>query len=498
MFPFMFGGTADGAAGARPPLYLYNTLTRTKERFTPQKSDYVRMYNCGPTVYDYAHIGNLRTYVFVDILRRTLRANGYKVMQVMNITDVGHLTSDADQGEDKMTVGLKREGLPISLEGLTTLADRYTEAFLEDLDSLLIKRPGELPRASQHIHGMIALISTLIEKEYAYRTSDGVYFDTTRFSGYGKLGGIDTSAQKPGARVETNPEKRHPADFALWKRGDDLGWESPWGKGFPGWHIECSAMSMEYLGKELDIHTGGVDHIGTHHNNEIAQSEAATGKPFARFWLHSEHLSIEGARIAKSAGNAIRLRQLVEHGCHPLGYRYWLLTSHYRSPIMFSFGALSGAETALRRIHRLFVEELMEYQNGSIDPSYREQLVLALNDDLDTPKAVALLAAVVKSTALTPGDKRATLLYFDKLLGLGLLELTKGAVSQITLRVVGHNDQPKEVREAVEAREQARKEKRYADADRLRAEVLAHGYTIEDTPNGPAVTQRTEEREQGS
>ncbi|KKS30450.1 MAG: Cysteine-tRNA ligase [Parcubacteria group bacterium GW2011_GWC2_42_11] len=272
MFPIFFSGSTDPAEGAKPPLMLFNTLTRKKERFSPVRDDYVRMYNCGPTVYSYIHIGNLRAFVFADILRRTFLLNSYKVMQVMNITDVGHLVSDGDDGDDKMTLALKREGKALTLESMYELATFYKDSFIEDLDALNIKRPTVLPRASEHIAGDIAMVETLIEKQYAYRTSDGVYFDTARFSEYGKLGGIDTGGQRSGARVEVNHEKRNPIDFALWKRDENLGWESPWGRGFPGWHLECSAMALEYLGKEIDVHTGGIDLIGTHHNNEIAQS----------------------------------------------------------------------------------------------------------------------------------------------------------------------------------------------------------------------------------
>lgn len=487
MFPLPLFGGSNTDKDAKPPLCLYNTLTRNKERFSPLKADYVRMYNCGPTVYDYAHIGNLRAYVFVDVLRRTLLLNGYKVKQVMNITDVGHLTSDADEGDDKMVRGLKREGLPFTLEGMRELADTYTDAFLEDLDALLIKRPSNLPRATAHIHAMQALINTLMEKEYAYETSSGVYFDTVRFKGYGKLGNVAESVQQEGARVAVDPEKRSQADFALWKKNTEMGWESPWGKGFPGWHIECSAMSMEYLGKELDIHTGGVDHIGTHHNNEIAQSEAATGKPFARYWLHNEHLNIEGTKVSKSLRNTINLRQLVEHGFHPLAYRYWLLTSHYRTPITFSFTALTAAETALKRLHRFFVEELSATR-GTVNPQYKIALTLALNDDLDTPKALALVWKLVKDKEVGERAKRATLLYFDKALGLGLRELSLGKGT--SLAVGAHQDEalPKDVQALVDEREAARTERRWEDADRLRGALKELGYEVLDGKDGPQVT----------
>lgn len=488
MFPLpLLGNTA--ARDAKPPLQLFSTLSRSKERFEPLKKDYVRLYHCGPTVYDYAHIGNLRAYVFADILRRTLLLNGYKVKQVMNITDVGHLTSDADEGEDKMTVGLAREDLPRTLAGMRKLGDTYTDAFLEDLDALLIKRPAHLPRASEHVPGMVALIATLIEKEYAYRTSHGVYFDITRFSGYGKLGGIAPDSQKEGARVALDPEKRNPQDFALWKRNDELGWESPWGRGFPGWHIECSAMSMEYLGKQLDIHTGGVDHIGTHHNNEIAQSEAATGKPFARYWLHSEHLNIEGARIAKSAGNGVKLRQLAEHGYQPLAYRYWLLMGHYRSQLNFSFSALDAAQTAWLRLHRYFVDEMLDEKRGRVSDKHRLALLLALNDDLNTAKALALLWELVHDDSLSGPAKKATLLHFDKALGLGLAERVKAGSEATATLHVARDDIPADIRALVDEREAARLRRDFAAADELRSMLRNKGYVVEDGPDGPKVVR---------
>jgi cysteinyl-tRNA synthetase len=488
MLPFLFSGFTDPTEGAKPPLFLYNTLSRTKESFTPLHADHVRMYNCGPTVYDYAHIGNLRSYVFADTLRRVLLLNGYKVMQVVNITDVGHLTSDADDGDDKMTVALKREGKPLTVESMREVADTYTTAFLDDLTALNIRTPSALPRASEHITADVALIETLMQKEYAYETSDGVYFDTARFEGYGKLGGIDVEKLQEGARVTRNEEKRNPSDFALWKKNPNLGWESPWGRGFPGWHIECSAMAMEYLGKELDIHTGGIDHIGTHHNNEIAQSEAATGRPFARFWMHNAHILVEGTKFSKSLGNTIQLRQLQNHGFSPLAYRYWLLTGHYRTPMSFSFTALDGTQTALRRLHRYFVEDLPP-QNGNKDEVYVHRFLETINDDLDTPKAIALAWELVKDSAVTAGDKRATLLHFDKALGLGLTELVKSGKEQVSLEVATTDlsGLPEEVRVCVENREKARNEKNWQRADELRTELSAHGYEVLDTAEGPKV-----------
>lgn len=492
MSPILFTGTTDPTADATPPLKLFNTLTRKKETFTPIRDDYVRMYNCGPTVYDYIHIGNLRAFVFADILRRTLVLNDYKVMQVMNITDVGHLTSDADEGDDKMTLAVKREGKELTLESMKAVATKYMNSFLENLTSLYIKKPTVLPRATEHISANIALIETLMQKEYAYRTSDGVYFDTGRFPEYGKLGGIDTDAQQSGARVEVNNEKRNPIDFALWKRDDELGWDSPWGRGFPGWHIECSAMAMEYLGKEMDIHTGGIDLIGTHHNNEIAQSECATGKPFARFWMHNEFINIEGTKISKSLKNTISLKQLREHGYNPLAYRYWLMTGHYRTMMNFSFSALDASAKALLRLHKYFAEKLRTVKSGTINTHYREQLLHAMNNDLDTPKAIALVWELVKDESVEPTDKRATLLHFDKVLGLGLIDFVKKGEGEVTLAVksVDIETLPADIQELIQSREEARDHKNWDKADTIRETLHEKGFSLEDSSDGPKITKR--------
>ncbi len=481
-------GVSHSAAAqtAHPPLTLYNTLTRSKERFTPIRNDFVRMYNCGPTVYDYAHIGNLRSYIFADTLRRALVLNGYTVMQVVNITDIGHLTSDADDGEDKMTVGLRREGLPLTLESMRIMADKYTEAWLADLDLLNIKRPNALPRASEHISGDIALIETLLQKEIAYRTPDGVYYDISKFPEYGKLGGVDVETQRTGARVDTNPHKRNAADFALWKRsGTNLGWDSPWGTGFPGWHIECSVMALKHLGKELDIHTGGVDHIGTHHNNEIAQSEAATGKPFARFWMHNAHILMEGSKISKSLRNTLSLRQLIDQGYAPLAYRYWTCTGHYRTPLNFSMQALGSAATALMRLQRMFAEELLSAsRQGVVEPAYEHGLFERVNDDLDMPGVTALMWRLVKDRDVTPENKRATLLRFDEVCGFGLIELSKSGSKQVQLDVNTQTDIPDDIRSLAHERECARAAKDWARADELRNALRARGYAVLDTEEG--------------
>ncbi|MAZ67652.1 cysteine--tRNA ligase [bacterium] len=474
------------------PLYLTNTLSRKKEAFVPLRIGEVKMYNCGPTVYDHQHIGNLSAAVFADILRRTLEYNGYSVKQVMNFTDFGHLTSDADEGEDKMAVGLKREGLEPTLENMRSLADTYIASFLEDIKALNVNSTDtQFPRASDYIEPQVVLIQTLVEKDYAYELEDGVYFDTQQFPTYGELGGQSESEQETGARVEANPDKRDPRDFVLWKKNPDLGWDSPWGKGFPGWHIECSGMIFALLGRQIDIHTGGIEHIGVHHNNEIAQSEAATGKkPFSRFWLHRAHIQVEGRKISKSLGNTVYLRQISDRGFSPLSYRYWLLTSHYSTPANFTWDALEGAHAALKKLHRYFVDEL-NVDDGLVDTQYQEKFTALINDDLNTPKAVALVWELVKDEDVTPEDKRATLLLFDSVLGLGLneskdrlAELLKGGGQKLSI-----SDAPENIQKLVEEREKAREQKDFERSDELRQKIKKEGYTIEDTDKGPQLSK---------
>jgi len=470
------------------PIYFQNTLTGTKEEFVSLHKGEVRMYNCGPTVYDTQHIGNLSNAVFTDVLRRTLEYNGYVVHQVMNFTDFGHLTSDADEGEDKMAMGLKREGLEPTLENMRALADTYIATFLSDIAALHIEtKDTQFPRASEYIDAQIALIQTLQEKGYAYETSDGVYFDTAHFPNYGILGRQSETKQEDGARVGVNPEKRNPHDFALWKKNESLGWKSPWGQGFPGWHIECSAMARSCLGKQIDIHTGGIEHIGVHHNNEIAQSEAATGKsPFSRFWLHRAHIQIEHRKISKSIGNTIYLRQIIDRGFSPLSYRYWLLTAHYSTPANFTWEAIEGSQAALKKLHRYFVDEL-SVETGVINTIYQERFHTYINDDLDTPKAIALLWELIKDSSVSPEDKRVTLLNFDTVLGLGLNEsdetlttLLQGGGQKLSISEI-----PESIQALVAKREEARKNKDFTLADTVREKLHEEGYIIEDTDNGP-------------
>ncbi len=457
-------------------IQIYNTLSRKKELFKPLKAGEVSMYHCGPTVYDYAHIGNLRSYVFADILRRTFEYNFYKVNQVINITDVGHLVSDSDEGEDKMTKALKRENKTLSLESMRDIGTFYFGKFVDDLKQLNIKQPNIFPRATDHVADSIEVIQVLEKKAYAYVTSDGVYFDTSKFPAYGKLGNIPIENQKEGTRVSINKEKRNPSDFALWKFDAKLGWQSPWGNGFPGWHIECSAMSRKYLGQPFDIHTGGIDHIPVHHNNEIAQSECAYGTLLANYWMHNAFITMNNGKMAKSAGGFITLEALTEESISPLGYRYWLLTAHYRSPVNFSFEAVRGAQNALIRL----MTTVSSYpEGGSPIQAYIERFGAYINDDLDMPQAVALAWELIKDSSSSDADKRATLVQFDRVFGLKLDSVPRPPAEHI----------PAEIQVLAEAREEARKEKDWEKADALRMEIESRGFTINDTPDGIVVKE---------
>jgi cysteinyl-tRNA synthetase len=457
---------------------VYNTLTKQKEEFVPLKSNVVKMYNCGPTVYNYVHIGNLRSNVFADVLRRVFEYNDYSVTQVVNITDIGHLKSDADEGEDKMTNALRRENKPLNLESLNELASFYTEAFLSDLKKLNIQTPTHIPKASDHIREDIELIEKLEKKNFIYTTSDGIYFDTSKDLKYGKLGGINKNPLETESRIESNLEKRNPNDFALWKFNKEFGWESKWGHGFPGWHIECSAMAMKYLGETFDIHTGGIDHISIHHNNEIAQSENATEKTFAKYWMHNAFININDEKIAKSTGNTIYLKNIEEKSINPLAYRYLLLGANYRTPMNFTWEALEGAEKALNRIS-LQLREING--SGEIDRKYKDRFIKFINDDLDTPKALALVFEVLNDTGIRAEDKKTTILDFDRVLGLNLKELSKDIVFKI----------PDEVRKLVEEREVARQKKDWQKSDEYRKEINEAGFEIKDTDQGPIINKFT-------
>lgn len=446
---------------------LFNTLTRKIEEFKPIDPPKVGYYACGPTVYQYAQIGNLRTYVYEDILRRVLEFNGYQVQHVVNITDVGHLTSDADLGEDKVEKSARETG-----ESAWQLAEKYTTAFFADLKSLNVLTPHILAKATDHVTEMIELIKILEKKGFTYKTSSGVYFDSSKLKDYGKLARLNLAGQKTGARVEEDPEKKHPYDFALWKFSPpdskrQMEWESPWGMGFPGWHIECSAMSTKYLGQPFDIHSGGVDHIPIHHTNEIAQSEAAAGKPLANYFIHGEFLIWGGDKMSKSLGNIITLTKLVEQGYDPIAYRYLVLTTHYRSKLNFSFQAVAAAQQALKNLREITSSLPTPTQvNSQFESKFKE----AINYDLDTPSALALTWKLVKSD-LPDEVKAATLFRFDQVLGLGL----EGAVSDIDGAAA----------KLIEEREVARQARDFARADLLRVQLKEMGYLLRDTKDGP-------------
>lgn len=469
-------------------IHLFNTESGKLELFTPIDEKSVKIYTCGPTVYDFAHIGNLRSYVFSDILKRVLIRNGYLIKHTINLTDFGHLTDDGDAGEDKMMKGLKREGLPVTLDAMEQLSDRFIKAFKDDVEELRILPPDTWARASKYIGKQISLIKTLDEKGFTYETNDGLYFDISMFPKYGRLGNIDISKLKSGARIEVNSAKKHPADFAVWKKGE-LGWDSKWGKGFPGWHIECSAMAMDTLGKQVDIHTGGIDHIHTHHNAEIAQCEAVTGKTYVKYWLHNAFLTIDNTKISKSLGNTITMRHLRDRGFSGDDYRYWLLTAHYRSPINFSWEALKSAKQALFRLKRYVYEEYKQKTNPP-DQEYLNRFDDCLANDLDTPGAIATLWDMINDKNLNNKVKCGTLMSMDEILDIGLSEdLYEGVRS---LGVVAMNELPEEIQSLIDEREAARIARNWDVADVIREKLKLKGYEIEDTAQGPKVTKTNE------
>lgn len=440
------------------------------------------MYCCGPTVYWYAHIGNFRTYIFEDVLRRVLEFNGFEVKHVMNITDVGHLTSDADAGEDRMEIGARRERKTV-----WEIAEFYAKAFIEDAERLNILKPTIVCRATDHIADMIELIRKLEKNGYTYIIDSGVYFDTSKLKDYGKLTGMDfkklNDNLKAGARVEFNPQKRNITDFGLWlfspkDRKRQMEWGSPWGVGFPGWHIECSTMSMKYLGETFDIHCGGIDHPPIHHTNEIAQSEAATGTKFVNYWLHAAFLAFgKGIRMGKSEGNIITVKDLIAEGYDPLAFRYLCLTAHYRSELIFTKESLQAAQNALSTL-REHVRKLSENHRGKKEWSketeeYRKQFLAAVNDDLNMPEALAIAWKLVREEEeVDDEDKHRLLLEFDRVFAL---DLGKEAVRE---------ELPKEAEELIHRREEARRAKDWKTADSIRAQLRAMGIIIEDTATG--------------
>ena len=391
---------------------LHNSLSGKLEEFKSIKPRFVAMYHCGPTVYDYIHIGNLRAFLLADIVRRVFEYEGFEVRQVMNITDVG-IGGNNDEGEDKIIKGLKREGKIVSLESMKELGEFYTERFKEDIAAFNIKMPHVLPKASEHIPEQIKLIRILEEKGFAYQTSDGVYFDISKYPDYGKLGKLGKETE---SRI-INPEKRNSQDFALWKFNSNLGFPSPWGQGFPGWHIECSAMATKYLGNTFDIHTGGIDLAPVHHNNEIAQSESACQCELAHYWLHNEFVNVVDSKMAKSEGNQITLKMLEEKGFSPISYRYFLLMAHYRTPVTFSWEALGAAQNAYDKIKKLIADWP---DGGKVNEFYKKQFMEKIENDLNTPQALAVLWTLVKDKSVPPEDKKSTAQNFCRVYGLGL------------------------------------------------------------------------------
>jgi cysteinyl-tRNA synthetase len=462
-------------------LYLYNSLSRSKQVFKPIKSGEVGLYTCGPTVYNHAHIGNLRTYIFEDTLKRVLAYNGYSVKHVMNITDVGHLTGDRDMGEDKMEKGAAREG-----RSAWDIADYYTRAFKKDIADLNILEPDIWVRATDTISDQIELIKVLEAKGYTYQTADGLYFDTSRFKDYAKLSHQNLEALQEGARVERNPEKRNSTDFALWKFSPEdskrqMEWDSPWGVGFPGWHLECSAMSMKFLGEQLDIHCGGADHIDVHHTNEIAQSEAATGKPFFNFWMHGAFLIIQGGKkMAKSAGNFLTLENaFIKNDINPLAYRFAAFLSHYRKPMEYSDEGIEAARNGLLHLQNQVRQVAAAAGDGenAINTDFKNKFVEAINDDLNMPRAMAVIQEMLKSN-IGVTEKSATILDFDRVLGLKLDQLDKTQAL------------PEAIQKLVDARIKAREAKDFAASDQLRAEIESQGYQVQDAKDGMKVVKK--------
>ena len=460
---------------------LYNTLTRKKETFSPIGSK-VKFYGCGPTVYDFQHIGNLRKYIFDDVLKRTLLYNGYKVLHITNITDVGHLTSDADVGEDKMVKGLKREGFPVNKQSMLKLAKIYTDAFLEDLDNLNILHPDKWTKATEHVQEMIDMIKKIIKNGHAYETNTAVYFDINSFEHYSELGRLKLEELEAGARVEVDTGKKSPGDFVLWfkavgKHQNHLMlWDSPWGMGFPGWHIECSAMSWKYLGSQFDIHTGGIDHIPVHHTNEIAQSEAALGKhPWVKFWMHNDFLIVNDKKMSKSTGGFYVLSELTQKGYDPLTYRYLCLTAVYRKPLSFSLEAMDGAQNSLKKLQNKVLELLDSKDKGDKSAEeYIERFASSMNDDLNTPQALAALWDMLSDKNVHSEAKLDALHGFDRILGLSLDQIKKIKV-------------PQAIQDMVDKREHARMNKKWDEADYLRGEILKKGYVVEDSSEGPVI-----------
>ena len=456
-------------------IYFYNTLTRKKEEFKPNDEKEIKLYSCGPTVYYFAHIGNLRAYLFMDTLRRVLKYNGYKLKHVMNITDVGHLVSDADEGEDKMMKAARREN-----KNPFEIAEFYMNAFLKDIDSLNIDRPEIIARATEHIPEMEEYVKQIIKNGYTYQTEDTVYFDTSKLKKYGLLSNIKIDDQKAGARVEFDKNKKNVTDFALWIKAPEnhiMKWDSFFGKSYPGWHLECSAMGHKYLGENFDIHTGGVDHIPIHHENEIAQAMGYCGRIPANYWMHVEFLQVNGGKMSKSLNNLYTLKDLAEKGYEPLVYRMFNFTSTYRAQINFTFEAMDSAKVSLKRLR----EGYLKHKEGTETVSkeeieeYKEKFLDAINDDLNMPVAMSVVWDIIKKQNKSK-DYANLLLDFDKVLGFNLDSYEKTEESL-----------PEEIQKLIVERNEARINKNWAESDRIRDILIEKGYTVKDSKEGTIV-----------
>lgn len=454
---------------------FFNTLTRKKEEFKPIDEKEIKMYSCGPTVYYYAHIGNLRAYLFMDNLRRVLKYNGYTLKHVMNITDVGHLVSDADEGEDKMLKAARREN-----KDPFEIANFYMQEFLKDIDKLNIDRPEIIARATEHIDVMEEYVKKIIDNGYTYQTEDTVYFDTSKLDKYGVLSNRNVEEQKAGARVEFDSSKKNISDFALWIKAPEnhiMKWDSFFGKSYPGWHLECSAMGYKYLGDHFDIHTGGIDHIPIHHENEIAQSKGFCGKIPANFWMHVEFLQINGGKMSKSLNNLYTIKDLQEKGYEPLVYRMFNFTSNYRNQINFTFEAMDAAKTALNRLREGFLKHKEGNENISKEEieDYKKRFLEAINDDLNMPMAMSVIWDIIKNPKKS-NDLANLLLKFDEVLGLDLANYEKK-----------QDELPEEIQKLVEERNEARKNKNWAESDRIRDILINKGYNVKDSKDGTII-----------
>ncbi|KEZ85607.1 cysteine--tRNA ligase [Clostridium sulfidigenes] len=459
--------------------YLYNTMTRNKEEFIPANKNKIGMYTCGPTVYNYAHIGNLRTYIFEDALKKSLEYVGYKVKHVMNVTDVGHLQSDGDEGEDKMALGASREHKTV-----WEIAKFYEDAFFEDCKKLNVKKPTVICRATEHIEDMIKFVQKLEERGYTYESNGNVYFEIDKFEDYTKLANLSIDELEAGSRIEIDPNKKNPLDFVLWFTNSKFSnqimqWDSPWGRGFPGWHLECSTMSIKYLGENIDIHCGGIDHIPVHHTNEIAQSEAALGHKWVNYWVHGEFLVLDGGKMSKSSGDFLTVSKLEEEGFSPLDYRYFCLQSKYRKQLVFSFESLKDAQNGYKALKKKIGTILTNIDetnniNKELISGYQEKFKTQISDDLNIANAFTVLNEVIKDGELNNKEKAFLIEDFDKVFSLNLMTIEKEVI-EVDEKLINH---------LIEERNIARKEKNYKRSDEIRAQLLDMNIEVLDSKEG--------------